>query len=349
MEASGRSLYIRIIMWVSFLFTFAAYEPLWQRAVGYANLLKISNSSGREAIVCLSIFVGILGSANWMILSSFITYYIVRDGPTFYVDTCILHLSILVLCLITPLPYTAKYIWVNCRSSNPGPKYMWYGRLFAPVSAIYTCFYLCWVLIGIMLNPIWGLTVAVAICLTFASFTCLVCSYVNLRQSLFNVNMQRHLRKKWVRSWLAVIFLTVVVIFAGQSFNERVTEDEIIRTVLLAAVAYVTSWLSWKRLSNNDPNPGERQTQPAPGPSTNQPTLNDACNLIIQLTANLIEQQPHSASDPGTPTIDLSTAERLSSSGGSSYHSQTIVVDVHQSPFTETSQLQPLTSIETSI
>lgn len=348
MEATGRSLHIRIIMWVSFLFTFAAYEPFWQITIGYATLLKIRNSPGYEAMVCLSIFVGILGSVNWMILSSFITYYIARDGLTFYVDTCILHLSILVLCLITPLPYTVKYIWVNCRSSNPGPKYktyMWYIKLFAPLSAIYTCFYLCWVLIGIMLNPIWGLTVALAICFTFASFTYIVYNYVNLKHPLSNVNMQGYLRKKWVRSGLAVIFLTLVVIFAGQSFNERETADKILQTVLLAAVVYVTSWLSVKRLSNNAPNSGERQPQPAPDPSTNQPPANDAFNQIIQLIAD-IEQKPDSASDPGTPTIDLS--ESQSSSGWSCYHSQTIVVDVHQSS-SETSQLQPPMSIETSI
>ncbi|XP_022790189.1 uncharacterized protein LOC111329689 [Stylophora pistillata] len=352
MEATGRSFYIRIIMWVSFLFTFTAYEPFWQMTIGYATLLKIKNSSGYEAMVCLSIFVGILGSVNWMILSSFIIYNILRDDPTFYVDTCILHLSVLVLCLITPLPYTAKYIWVNCRSSNPGPKYrsyMWYIKLFAPLSAIYTCFYFCWVLVGVMLNPIWGLTVALAICFTFASFTYVVYNYVNLKESLFDVNMQGYLRKKWVRSWLAVIFLTLVVIFAGQSFNERETADKLLQTVLLAALAYVISWLSW-RSSNN------RQTQPVlGGPFTDHspsqsPPVNDAFNQLLQLVTDYSGQQPHSASDQRMPIIDETSAEIQSSSGGSSVHSQPsalsetlteIVVDVHESPSSVTSQRTP--------
>ena len=132
-------------------------------------------------------------------------------------------------------------IWNCCKSSDPGQKnsgFMWFQKLLVPLSVIYTCFFSCWMLIGIMLNPIWGLTIALAVCLVISSFNYIVGGYVVVRQTQCDVSMHQSLRRNWVLSFLALIFLTIVVIFAGQSYNGRETADGLFKTALFTALVF---------------------------------------------------------------------------------------------------------------
>ena len=249
MQATGRSLEIRIMIWGSFCSTCAAFGPLYGMVVGYMAYLLEEKNPEYEAMLYLSVLVGVSGSIIGLILLSFVIYFFVRDGPLFYPD--ILIFLITVLCFITPLSKRVRDIWNNFRSCDPGQMnngFMWFEKLLAPLSVIYTCFFSCWMLIGIMLNPIWGLTIALVVCLVISSFSYIVGGYVDVRKTPCDESTHPSLRRNWVLSFLALIFLTIVVIFSGQSFNGRGTADEITKTVLFTALVFFTSWLSSKRL-----------------------------------------------------------------------------------------------------
>ena len=248
-QATGRSLEIRIMIWGSFCSTCAAFDPLYGMIVGYVVLLKVTKSPEYKPMLCLSVLVAVPGSFIWLILLFVVTYFSVRDGPLFYLD--ILLVLIPVLYFITPLSKRVRDIWNNFRSSDPGQMnsgFIWFKKLLAPLSVIYTCFFSCWMLIGIMLNPIWGLTIALAVCLVISSFNYIVGGYVVVRQTQCDESMHQSFRRNWVLSFLALIFLTIVVIFAGQSFNGRETADGLFKTALFTSLVYFTSWFSWKRL-----------------------------------------------------------------------------------------------------
>ena len=245
MQATGRYVEIRITIWGSFLFTLTAYLPLCQAIKGYAAFLEVLGYPQYKAILCVSVSVGVLGSFIWLILLSLVIYFIVRDGPLCYLDILFI-IMIPVLYFITPLSKTGRNFWDSCTSPNPVPrstKLKWFYKLLLPVSAAYTCFCLYWMLIGIMLNPIWGLTATLAVGFVSASFTYVVFNCVSVSQWF--------LRKNWGLCLLAVIFLILGVIFAGQSFNERETADVVFKAVLLTALSFLTSWLSWKRLKRS--------------------------------------------------------------------------------------------------
>ena len=249
MQATGRSLEIRIMIWGSFCSTCAAFDPLYDMVVGYMALLVVENNPEYKAMLYLSVLVGVSGSIIGLILLSVVIYFFVRDGPLFYPD--ILIFLITFLCFITPLSKRVRDIWNNFRSSDPGQMnsgFMLFQKLLAPLSVIYTCFFSCWMLIGIMLNPIWGLTIALVVCLVISSFSYIVGHYVVVRRVQGDENTRQSLRRNWVLSFLALIFLTIVVIFSGQSFNGKETAGEITQTVLFTALVFFTSWLPWKRL-----------------------------------------------------------------------------------------------------
>ena len=200
----------------------------------------------------------------------------------------------IIFFFITPLSKRVRDIWNCCKSSDPGQKnsgFMWFQKLLVPLSVIYTCFFSCWMLIGIMLNPTWGLTMALAVSLVISFFNFTVGGYLNARQmfsdestplfpllSLLNrdESILSYLRRKWVLSFLALTSLTIVVIFAGQSFNGRETADGTFKTVMFTALVFFTSWLSWKRLFS-------QKSERREAPTTNLPDpLTHLCQILIR-------------------------------------------------------------------
>ena len=310
-QATGRGLEIRIMICGSFCFTCAAFDPLYGMIVPYVKCLKEAKSPEYKAMLCLSVLVGVSGSLIWLILLSVVIYFSVRDGALFYLN--ILLVLIPVLYFIIPLSKRVRDIWNNFRSSYPGQMnngFMWFEKLLAPLSVIYTCFFSCWMLIGIMLNPSWGLTMALAVSLVISFFNFTVGGYLNARQmfsdestplfpllSLLNrdESILSYLRRKWVLSFLALTSLTIVVIFAGQSFNGRETADGTFKTVMFTALVFFTSWLSWKRLFS-------QKSERREAPTTN---LADLLIHLCQLLSRPAESERREA--PTTNLPDLLT------------------------------------------
>ena len=104
-----------------------------------------------------------------------------------------------------------------------------------------TVYHFCWLLIGIMLNPIWGLAVLLIVCLVIGVFTYMVFTFVS---SGNNHCCQSFFSR--LAAFLAVCFLIVVVILAGQSYHGRQTADEVLKDGVLFLISASFSWLYWK-------------------------------------------------------------------------------------------------------
>ena len=237
MEATGRWIEIRIMIWGSFFFTCAAYKPLCTIVRGFVSRLRDRSSS----LQYLTILLAILGLCKWMILVIFLIYCTVRDGPL-YVDISLILIPVLYFTKI------GRGIWYIYRISEL--RYyslIWYDQFVGPF-VIYTSFCFCWMLIGIILNPVWGVIVALIVCFAVTFLNYVVDRCINVRQTGLEVRFHTTFRRLFVLASLALTFLIIVVIFAGQSFNGRETAGDLINTVLFTALSAVFSWLSWKRL-----------------------------------------------------------------------------------------------------
>ena len=254
MEATGRWIEIRIMIWGSFFFTCAAYKPLCTIVRGYVCLFR----DRRRSLQYLTILLAILGLCKWMILVIFVIYCTVRDGPL-YVDIS--------LIFFIPVLYFTKIgrdIWYICRISDQRyNRIIWCDQLVGPF-VIYTSFCFCWMLIGIILNPVWGLIVALIVCLAVTSFNYVVERCINVRRKGLEVRFHTTFRRLYVLAYLALTFLMIVVIFAGQSFNGRETAGDLINTVLFTALSGVFSWLSWKRLWRPTAEENDQVGEPQP-------------------------------------------------------------------------------------
>ncbi|KAL9989515.1 hypothetical protein ACROYT_G004075 [Oculina patagonica] len=120
-----------------------------------------------------------------------------------------------------------------------------------------TAYHFCWLLVGIMLNPTWGLAALLTVCLVIGVFTYAVFTFLC---SVYDVNdytapeappddNSKHRVQSFfscLSAFVAVCCLIVVVILAGQSYHGRETADEVLKDGVLYLISVFFSWLYWK-------------------------------------------------------------------------------------------------------
>ena len=103
-----------------------------------------------------------------------------------------------------------------------------------------TVYYFSWLVIGIMVNPLWGFTVLLVICVVIAATVYLVYQFISFYATEFKIKL-RNLAV--CGAILCSIFsLVTVVLLAGQSFFGRETANDMVRTALLY---FTTAFVSW--------------------------------------------------------------------------------------------------------
>ena len=143
----------------------------------------------------------------------------------------------------------------------------WYAMAIYVICANLTVYHFCWLLIGIMLNPTWGLAVLLVVCLVIGVFTYTVFTFKSSDsnhsyQSFFSCSA----------AFLAICFLIVVVILAGQSYHGRQTADEVLKDGVLYLISASFSWLYWKHCASKKSSTTSQQ-QPTPPSDSSGYTL----------------------------------------------------------------------------
>ena len=145
-------------------------------------------------------------------------------------------------------------------------------------------YHFCWLIVGIMLNSIWGLAALLVVCLVIGVCTYSVYNFYcstentsprNRPQGSVNENGNRSRQNveagstptgntddtssnnngdsycaqsffSCLAGFLAVCCLIVVVILTAQSYNGRETADEVLKDAVLYFISVSFSWLYWK-------------------------------------------------------------------------------------------------------
>ena len=98
-----------------------------------------------------------------------------------------------------------------------------------------TTYHFCWLVIGIMVDTLWGFTVLLVICVVIAATVYSVYNFIHF----YNV----HSFILCGASLCSVLSLVVLVILAGQSFFGRETANEVVKTALLYVTTAFISWI----------------------------------------------------------------------------------------------------------
>ena len=114
-----------------------------------------------------------------------------------------------------------------------------------------TCYHFCWIVIGVMMNALWGVSVVLLICVFIVV---LVFILSNFLQNLENDCIFAMLYLSLILPFLSLVTL---VILNGQSFFEKDTTDSIVKTVILSVITAIMSWNVFPREGNGPANARE--------------------------------------------------------------------------------------------
>ena len=101
-----------------------------------------------------------------------------------------------------------------------------------------TMYYFCWLVIGIMVNPLWGITVLFVISVVIAVTVFLVFILLHDFDGLNFILC--------LFGWVSTVLLVTLVILAGQSFFVRETANEIVKAALLGIITALITWITSK-------------------------------------------------------------------------------------------------------
>ena len=202
-----------------------------------------------------------------------------NTAKAIYILCCVLSVLGIIL-LITTLGLSSSYLYHHEEKASPDiiiidtiiivysvVLCIYFRCFFIVMCSNVTSYLFCWLMIGIMINPTWGLTVALLVCSIFAALVYVVYLYFDTTDEYPSSDKQ-HTILFCVFSFLAVLLLVVIVLFAGQSYNSKETADEVLKTILLYFIGAFISWISWKK---HPLHPGTAQNAPT-GTAQNAPT-----------------------------------------------------------------------------
>ena len=247
-SATGRSAYIRAMLWCSFTFT-TLFNPLTALIIfiGF-DVAKKDETQHKEkkqnlckAVKCTSY---ILLAIEIVLLITIIVCSVQGNVPR---DTYVIIVLITVEGLVMGLAVRKKYFRFLPESETLGKVgiFLWTNL---------TMYYFCWLVIGVMVNPLWG-TVLLVICVVIAATVYVVYQFISFYdhpQSSWKLNLA-----VCGASWFSIFSLVAVMLVAGQSFFGREAANAVVKTTLLYVTAASLSLGYWLKLRK-----GIKQTNP---------------------------------------------------------------------------------------
>ena len=260
MDAAG--LYLRIcVLWLSLGFVFVSSPLLSRYVVGLENEvnpkqnhtqllegeIKMAAKKSLEerkkenifkALCILCRVLSVLGGILLILALAFSIHHWKNLKESFDIPLIL----ILIILYSFSLPFILKYFDCDLSICVCGKNYFFFP--FVVTSTVVISYHFCWLMTGIMLNPTWGLTVALLACVILVSFMYAVYLYVSrvagrgkLQPFLFSG-----------AGFLAVLFPFVIIVFAGQLYSSNETAAEVLKTSLLYIfIGTFVSWISWKK------------------------------------------------------------------------------------------------------
>ncbi|CAH3187627.1 unnamed protein product [Porites evermanni] len=225
-----RSSYITAILWCAFLFSFWAGPFIAEVIIG---VLKGENN---ESLYCCSVvcLFHILFCIEIVILVFVFRFSISGNAPKdIYITLGPLILEGIVLTCLEKCPCC------ECNSCNACIKAV------IRFSVTLTVYHFCWLVIGIMINPVWGLAVCLMACIFVLALTFILYQIFKLEDLQCSGRCIKHIFICF-GTFCGGCSFVVLAVLAGQSFYGRESADELVKTVLLYVISGFISWLSWK-------------------------------------------------------------------------------------------------------
>lgn len=286
-EATGRSGHIKAILWCSFVSVLflgpilAFYVLLWLKhnsPKDYCVWCKKPDHSTHEDqtwacclkgpwyykeekpwVLSLNYFCHIL------LLMEFISVVYVLKDSGFSEFSMLLGIIFegIAICIIQCVISVFQMCQPKCGFCENSES-TFYRRSVFVASANVVLYHLFWLIIGIMINPTWGLTVLLVVSLVVVALFYAIYKICDVDQCCSSLFIQRC--SVFTAGFLGLCFAAAVPVLAGQSFYGRETADDVLKTALLYVINILILWM-FKKSPTTTPT-----TNPTPitTPTTNR-------------------------------------------------------------------------------
>ncbi|XP_068728231.1 uncharacterized protein [Montipora capricornis] len=225
-----RSSHIRAILWLSLIFTII-FGPLL--ALTALVFLDNSNSHNTALVMAGNYSLYFILIVEFVLVITVIALVFSATGKASFDIYVILGITIFEVLVLGALATN------NLTAFNFLPDIILRRFVFFAWGNL-TVYHFCWLVIGIMLNPIWGLIVLLFIGVIFAALFFAV--YIYKRTTRFKLRSFILCAVGLLSVWL----LVAVVILSGQSFFGRETANDVVIAVTLYCMTAFISWIiSW--------------------------------------------------------------------------------------------------------
>lgn len=141
-----------------------------------------------------------------------------------------------------------------CHFCNDAKDISFYRRCIFIACTNLILYHLCWVVVGIMINPAWGLIIFVIVGVVG------VASLYSLEQICLDISEGSPLPTclTFPAIFIGLCLFAVMAVLAGQSFSGRETADDVMKTALLYVVGVISA--IFKFCHQNNPNPNQNNS-----------------------------------------------------------------------------------------
>lgn len=277
----GRRAYTITTMWLSCIFS--VFLGPWVATITVVSFknFRAESSTMFPALIFVSVFLFLVEVG--LFITAGVLLFAQSGGP--------IKCHILAILLIIPLsglsfgccfkPKTGNQDNQNNQSNNdnnnqnspisPAARIVIY--LLAPM----TCYHFCWIVIGVMMNALWGVSVVLLICVVIVVLVFLVSNFFEQLKKKYH-----KLAMLYLSLILPFLSLITLVILNGQSFFQKDTTDSIVKTVILSVITAVISWTVLPREGNgpaNEPEGNGPGNEPEGNGPANEPEGNGPANV----------------------------------------------------------------------
>ena len=165
-----------------------------------------------------------------------ITLIAVRDVLFDHTEICFPILLITCICEGVVICLVQCCAVLCCDSCKDVKEMSLYRTFVFMTGANIIAYHLIWLIVGIMVNPTWGLTVLAVACFVIVALFCTIYVICNAGKESFC-----HSFCVSIPSFVGLCLVVSLTVLAGQSFYGRETTGEILKTALF----YVVGGLTW--------------------------------------------------------------------------------------------------------
>lgn len=235
-SATGRAAYIRATLYFSFIFTIC-FGPLL--AITTFACFEIAKESKDKKTIKAHMVKTVKGVSCFILVVEIALLIIVLPALEKAPWDIYLILTLIVLeGLVMPIVYRSSC----CLGKLEFSIFLW---------ANLTAYHICWLVIGIMINALWGVIVLLFVCVSIAATIFAVYNYCCYTSS--NNRCDRcHNFIVSAAGLLSVLSLVFVVIFTRQTILGGETTGDIVKTVILYVTTAFISWILPKTKEGNE-------------------------------------------------------------------------------------------------